>query len=82
MISDACSEMGLFPYNQWERGQSGAGVGGAWRGARGVHGKLTLVGERNGERVWQPLKDSHFTQIMLVVDDCISFLRTTMLVSM
>lgn len=56
-------------------------AGGAWQGARGVHGKLTRVGERNGERVWQPLKDSHFAQIMLVVGDCISFLVNKILVS-
>lgn len=54
-------------------------AGGAWRGARGVHGKLTRVGERNGERVWQPLKDGHFAQMLLVVDDCISFLISKML---
>lgn len=47
----------------------------------GVHGKLTRVGERNGERAWQALKDSHFAQIVLVVDGRISFLTNKMLVS-
>lgn len=59
-----------FSSGQWERGQHGRSL--AWR--QGVHGKLTWVGERNGEQLWQPLKDTHFAQIMLGVYDCNFFL--------
>lgn len=48
-----------------------------------MHGKLTWVGERNGEWLWQLLKDTHFAQIMLVVDDStFFFLINKLLVSM
>jgi len=59
----------------------GSAAGGAWPGAGGVRGKLTRAGERNGERVGQPLGDARFAQIMLAVDDCVSFLINKMLVS-
>lgn len=74
MISDACTEMGFFPSNQCERAESCADpgwAGGSWPSSRGVHGKLTLMGERNGEWVWQLLKGSRFAQIMLAGDDSV-----------
>lgn len=49
---DACSEMGRFPYNQWERGQSGAGAGGGRRGLAGRQGSAWEA-DTGGGKEWR-----------------------------